>query len=43
MGLYEIMLMSPELRKLVTPTTDLARVREQAYARGHEAPAHPAR
>ena len=33
-GLYEIMLMSPELRKLITPTTDLARVREQAYREG---------
>jgi general secretion pathway protein E len=33
-GLYEIMLMSPELRKLITPTTDLAKVREQAYREG---------
>ncbi len=33
-GLYELMLMSPELRKLITPTTDLARVREQAYREG---------
>ena len=33
-GLYEIMLMSPELRKLITPTTELARVREQAYREG---------
>jgi len=33
-GLYEIMLMSPELRKLVTPTTELAKVREQAYREG---------
>jgi general secretion pathway protein E len=33
-GLYEIMPMSPELRKLVTPTTDLARLREQAYREG---------
>ncbi len=34
LGLYEIMLMSPELRKMVTPATDLARVREQAYREG---------
>jgi general secretion pathway protein E len=27
-GLYEILLMSPELRKHVTPSTDVARVRE---------------
>ncbi|MDR2241055.1 MAG: GspE/PulE family protein [Zoogloeaceae bacterium] len=33
-GLYEIMLMSPELRKLVIPNTELARVREQAYRDG---------
>ncbi len=33
-GLYEIMLMSPELRKLITPTTELAKVREQAYREG---------
>ena len=33
-GLYEIMLMSPELRKLVTPATELARVRELAYREG---------
>jgi general secretion pathway protein E len=34
LGLYELMLMSPELRKLITPTTELARVREQAYREG---------
>jgi general secretion pathway protein E len=33
-GLYEIMLMSPELRKLVTKETDVARLREQAYREG---------
>jgi general secretion pathway protein E len=33
-GLYEIMLMSPELRRLITPTTELARVRELAYREG---------
>jgi general secretion pathway protein E len=33
-GIYEILLMSPELRKLVTPTTDVARVREVAYREG---------
>ncbi|MCC7269516.1 MAG: type II/IV secretion system protein, partial [Rhodocyclaceae bacterium] len=33
-GLYEIMLMTPELRKLITPTTDLAKVRELAYREG---------
>ena len=34
LGLYEIMLMSPELRKLITPATELAKVREQAYREG---------
>jgi general secretion pathway protein E len=33
-GIYEILLMSPELRKLVTPTTDIARVREVACSEG---------
>ncbi len=33
-GLYEILLMTPELRKLVTPTTELARVRDLAYREG---------
>jgi general secretion pathway protein E len=33
-GLYEIMLMSPDLRKLVTPNADLARLRELAYREG---------
>jgi general secretion pathway protein E len=36
-GLYEIMLTSPELKKLVQPTTDIARVREQAYREGMKA------
>jgi general secretion pathway protein E len=33
-GLYEIMMMSPEIRKLVSSTTDLARLREQAAREG---------
>ncbi|HEY5762451.1 MAG TPA: GspE/PulE family protein [Rhodocyclaceae bacterium] len=33
-GLYEIMVMSPELKKLVTDTTDIAKLREQAYREG---------
>jgi len=33
-GIYEILLMSPEIRKLVTPTTDIARIRELAYREG---------
>lgn len=33
-GIYEILLMSPELRKHVTTTTDVARVREVAYREG---------
>ncbi|HEY0665749.1 MAG TPA: GspE/PulE family protein [Gallionella sp.] len=33
-GIYEILLMSPELRKLVTPTTDVAMLREAAYREG---------
>ncbi|TLS17195.1 MAG: type II/IV secretion system protein [Betaproteobacteria bacterium] len=34
MGLYELLLMSPEVKKLVTTTTDVAKVREQAYREG---------
>jgi general secretion pathway protein E len=34
MGLYEIMLMTPELRKLVTGQTDLTNLREQATREG---------
>ena len=33
-GIYEILLMSPEIRKLVTPTTDVARIRDMAYREG---------
>jgi general secretion pathway protein E len=33
-GLYEIMTMSPELKRLVTDSTDIARLREQAYREG---------
>ena len=33
-GIYEILLMSPELRKLITPTTDIAPLREQASKEG---------
>jgi general secretion pathway protein E len=33
-GIYEILLMSPELRKLITPTTDVAKLREAAYREG---------
>ncbi|HQS57334.1 MAG: type II secretion system protein E [Gallionellales bacterium 35-53-114] len=33
-GIYEILLMSPALRKLVTPTTDIAPLREQASKEG---------
>jgi general secretion pathway protein E len=33
-GIYEILLMSPELRKHVTTTTDVARVREVAFREG---------
>ena len=34
MGIYEIMLMSPELKKLINAQTDIAQVREQAYKEG---------
>jgi general secretion pathway protein E len=34
MGLYEIMLMSPGLRKLVTEESDDTKIREQAYKEG---------
>jgi len=33
-GLYEIFLMSPEIKKLLTPDVDLARLREQAMREG---------
>jgi len=33
-GIYEILLMSPEIRKHVTPTTNVASVRETAYREG---------
>jgi len=33
-GIYETLQMSPELRKLITATTDVARVREIAYREG---------
>ncbi|MGA8054689.1 MAG: GspE/PulE family protein, partial [Burkholderiales bacterium] len=33
-GIYEVMLMSPAIRKLVTGEADVARVREQAYKEG---------
>jgi general secretion pathway protein E len=34
MGLYELLLMSPEVKKLVTTTTEVAKVREQAFREG---------
>ena len=33
-GIYEILLMSPELRKHITSATDIARIREVAYREG---------
>src|ERR1019366_1787843 len=33
-GISEILLLSPELRKLITPTTDVAHIREVAYREG---------
>ena len=33
-GIYEILLMSPELRKLIAPNADIARIREQACREG---------
>jgi len=33
-GIYELMLMSPELRKLIGPDADLAKIRELAYREG---------
>jgi general secretion pathway protein E len=33
-GIYEILLLSPEIRKLITPNTDVARIRETAYREG---------
>jgi general secretion pathway protein E len=34
MGIYEILTMSPDLRKLITPAADTARIRELAYREG---------
>jgi general secretion pathway protein E len=34
MGLYEILLLSPEIRRLVTAEADLAKIREVAYKEG---------
>ena len=34
MGLYEILLMSPEVKKLVVADTDIAKLREQAFREG---------
>jgi general secretion pathway protein E len=33
-GLYEILLLSPSIRKLVTSEADVAKIREQAYKEG---------
>ena len=33
-GIYELLLMTPELRKLITDKTDVAALREQAYREG---------
>ncbi|MBI2319420.1 MAG: type II/IV secretion system protein [Betaproteobacteria bacterium] len=33
-GLYEILLMSPEIKRLITAEADVAKVREQAYKEG---------
>ena len=33
-GIYEILVNSPEIRKLITPQADIAKVREQAYREG---------
>jgi general secretion pathway protein E len=34
LGLYELLLMSPECKKLLTEDTDVARLREQAMREG---------
>jgi len=34
LGIYEILLNSPGIKQLVTETTDMARIREQAYKEG---------
>ncbi len=33
-GLYEILLLSPEIRRMITPEADLAKIREVAYKEG---------
>ena len=33
-GIYEILLMSPEINKLITSAADLAKIREQATREG---------
>lgn len=34
LGIYEILLMTPELRKLITDTTDIVALRDQAHREG---------
>ena len=34
MGLYEILLLSPEIKRLLTAEADLAKIRETAYKEG---------
>lgn len=36
-GIYEVMLMSQEMKKLIRPDTDIARLRDQAYREGMKA------
>jgi general secretion pathway protein E len=40
MGLYEILLMSPEIKKRITDRTDIAVLREQALREGMKTTAH---
>ncbi len=37
LGIYEILTLSPTIARLITPTTDLAKVREMAYREGMRA------
>ncbi len=34
MGIYEVMMLSSDVKRLITPETDIAKVREQAYKAG---------
>ena len=36
-GIYEVLLLSPEIRRLIAASADLAKIRSQAYKEGMKA------